>query len=307
MGSSNIETRPISPAKAWAFLIGTGAAIIFVLSIIFGSWYTIDPTERGVVLTFNEISGIAGPGLHFKMPFVMDVERISMQTYTEPVDNLEAGSADQQPAKMRVSATFHANPEKVAEIYSRFQTLEAAVDRIIKPRVQSRVKVVFGQYTAARTFSERAALNDSALRDLQANMDDLFIIEGVQIEDVSFDKAYTDSISGRMVEEVKVAKKQQELAKERIEAQIANTQADAQAYRVKAQGNAEAQAIKVRGEAEAAAIMAKAKALTDSPNLVNLTIAQNWKGDIPQTLFSGGSSTPIPLLPLGAPLLSASK
>jgi regulator of protease activity HflC (stomatin/prohibitin superfamily) len=43
-----------------------GAAAIAVgLAVAFGSWYTVDQTERGVLLRNGAIIGVAQPGLGF--------------------------------------------------------------------------------------------------------------------------------------------------------------------------------------------------------------------------------------------------
>lgn len=54
---------------------------------------------------------------------------------------------------------------------------------------------------------------------------------------------------------------------------------------------ADADAVRLKGEAEAAAIKAKSDALRDSPNLIELTKAENWNGALP-TNFVPGSATP---------------
>jgi regulator of protease activity HflC (stomatin/prohibitin superfamily) len=39
---------------------------LLVLTIIFGSWYTIDQTQRGVLLRNGALVEVVQPGLHFK-------------------------------------------------------------------------------------------------------------------------------------------------------------------------------------------------------------------------------------------------
>ena len=96
------------------------------------------------------------PGLHFKWPWIETVYKIDMQTHTKTYDKMEAYSADQQPANLRVSVTMHVAPDKVAEMYSRFGgDSEAAVQRLIAPHVFEKVKVVFGRYSG-RANSVRA-------------------------------------------------------------------------------------------------------------------------------------------------------
>ena len=49
-------------------IIGAAVAGLVALAIIFGSWYTIDQTERGVLLRTGAVIGTAQPGLGFKVP-----------------------------------------------------------------------------------------------------------------------------------------------------------------------------------------------------------------------------------------------
>ena len=60
------------------------AAVIGVIAIaaIFGSWYTVDQTERAVLLRNGAVIGTAQPGLGFKVPFIDSVEKISVRTFT---------------------------------------------------------------------------------------------------------------------------------------------------------------------------------------------------------------------------------
>ena len=50
--------------------------------IILGSWYTIDQTERGVLLRTGAVIGTAQPGLGFKVPLIDTVEKVSVKTIT---------------------------------------------------------------------------------------------------------------------------------------------------------------------------------------------------------------------------------
>ena len=43
------------------------AAVIVVAAIVLGSWYTVDQTERGVILRTGAVIGTAQPGLGFKV------------------------------------------------------------------------------------------------------------------------------------------------------------------------------------------------------------------------------------------------
>src|SRR5262245_20261536 len=83
--------------------------------------------------------------------------------------------------------------------------------------------------------------------------------------------------------------RQQELAQEKIKADIAVTQATGRANSIRAEAQAQADATTLRGNAEASAIKAKGEALAANPNLVALIQAERWNGVLPTTLVPGSA------------------
>lgn len=300
MGRMQPQAMEASPIR---FGITIGSLVVFVilgLTIFFGSWYTVDQTQRAVLLRNGAFVEVVQPGLHFKMPWVESVYKIDMQTHTKTYgqdaatnrDTMEAYSADQQPAFLRVSVTLHIAPDKVAEMYSRFGgDYEAALGRVISPHVYERVKVVFGQYTAAKAISSRGQLNADASASITQSIayDPVFIIESAQIENISFSTDYIHSVEQRMQAEVEVQRQQQNYQQEKIKADIAVTQATGRANSVRAEAQASADATVLRGNAEATAIKAKADALASNSNLIALTQAERWNGALPTTMVPGGT------------------
>jgi regulator of protease activity HflC (stomatin/prohibitin superfamily) len=285
-------------------LVIGGIVALFALFIVFGSFYTIDQTQRGVLLRNGAFVEVVQPGLHFKWPWIDAVYKIDMQTHThtwpERGTRFEAYSADQQPANLKVSVTLHVAPDKVSEMYSRFRgDIDAAIARIIAPHVNERVKVVFGQYTAARAISARGQLNADAARAMTEAIayDPAFVIESVQVEDIAFSGDYIKSVEARMQAEVEVQRYRQQLEREKVQAQIVVTQAQAQADAVLARAKADAERRILLGNAEAQAIKARGDALAANPALVSLVQAERWDGKLPVTMLPGGA---VPMINLPA-------
>lgn len=283
-------------------IIGAVVALIVILIIAGGSWYTVDQTERGVLLRNGAVIGTAQPGLGFKLPLFDSVEKVTVKTATYTWDKMNSYSYDQQPADLKVSVTLRAAPEKVADLYAKFGKLDAAVNQVVSPVVNQQVKVVFGRYTAVKAIQDRGPLN-SAIKDAISETlkyDPMIIIESVQLENIEFSQNYLHSIEQRMLAEVEVQKLQQNAEREKVQAQITVTQATAKANAVRAEAQANAEAtklngearasnIKVTGEAEAAAIKARAEALGSNPNIISLTQAERWNGVLPTTMVPGSA------------------
>ena len=266
-----VNYRPPSSTSVFRLGLGLLGGLVIVY-VLFASWYQVDQGERAVVLRFGATVGVSDPGLHFKLPWVDSVRTITLQTQNKRFQNLEAYSRDQQPADLTVSVTFQVSDPRA--IYEQFGDLEVATARLIDPRLIAGVKTIFGQYDAARAIQERAGLNnDFATAVTSAINGGPINIISVQIENIDFSDAYEQSVEQRMLAQVEIQKREQNLRTTEVEAQIARTKAEG-----------EAEATRLRGEAEASAIRARADALRANTDLVQLQAVEKWDGKLPTTM-----------------------
>src|SRR5690625_5489939 len=138
------------------------------------------------------------------------------------------------------------------------------VSGLIDRRVNEHAKTVFGLFNAQEAIQERGRLNQQVSAAITAALTGPIIVESVQVESVAFSEVYEASIEARMLAEVEVQKRTQELDQQRVQAQITVTMAQAEADARLAQAEAQAQAIRLAGEAEAEAIRARGDALRDN-------------------------------------------
>lgn len=108
---NNLPTPPKISNKA----VAIGATVVLGIFALASSWYTIDETERGVLLRNGALVGVIEPGLSFKVPFIESVKLISIQSQVTLYDRLQAYSKDQQAATLRVSVSWHVAPSEVAK------------------------------------------------------------------------------------------------------------------------------------------------------------------------------------------------
>src|SRR6201996_7801544 len=116
-----------APRFSWALMEGLmgftqrltmGAIVVVVLFLLFGingTWYTVDQGERAVLLRWGQAVGEEGPGLHFKMPFIEDVVKMSVREQKEEFKT-QAYSQDQQPATVQVSVNYRLPEANVMDI-----------------------------------------------------------------------------------------------------------------------------------------------------------------------------------------------
>ncbi len=283
--------------KLYRSLAVVVALALLAIFIVFGSMFTIDQGTRGVVLRMGAVAGIAEPGLGFKIPFIDRVVPINVQTNSVVYPDMEAYSRDQQLAEIDVSVTYRILPGEVDEVYAQYGSEEGMVTRLIDRRVNELAKTVFGQFNAGEAIQERGRLNQDVSQAITSALTGPLIVESVQVESVAFSEVYEQSIEARMLAEVEVQKRTQELDQQRVQAQITVTQAQAEADARVAAAEANAQAVRMAGEAEAEAIRAKGEALRDNPELVRLITAEAWDGQLPVTMVPGSA---LPFIELGA-------
>jgi regulator of protease activity HflC (stomatin/prohibitin superfamily) len=267
----------MSQAKA---VMGIGGAVVvglIALTVVGGSFYTVDQGERGVILRNGAVVGTAEPGLGFKLPIVDSIREINVQTQARVYEKVMVYSRDQQNANLQVSVNYRLATDQVEKIYSEFGGQDGIVTRLLDRQVPEEVKNVFGRFNAVTAIQERERLSREVQESIQkAASNTMLIVESVQVENIDFSDAYEQSIEQRMLAEVEVQKVQQNAEREKVQAEIAVIQARAQADAVKLQGDAEAHAINARG-----------KALRDNPALIELVQAEKWDGKLPTTMVPG--------------------
>ena len=273
--------------------VGGGIVSGFVgLGLLFGSWYTIDQGERGVITRNGAVIGTAEPGLHFKVPFIDSIHEISTQTHAQLYKDVMAYSKDQQVAGLTISVNYKVNPGQVENVYANYGNVESLVSRILDRRVYNESKDVFGKFNAISAIQDRPRLVaeiTNAIKQSTVDAGGIIDVESVQVENIDFSDAYEKAVEDRMKAEVEVARIEQSRRQEEIQAQIRVIKAQAEADSKYAVAQAEAKSIQVKGDAEAQAINAKGKALRDNPALVQLVSAEKWNGQLPTTMVPGAA------------------
>ncbi len=267
--------------------IGAGALALLALVLFLSTYYTIDQGERGVILLNGAVVGEAGPGLHFKIPVISRIEKISVQIQKEAFEKtaeadtrLQAYSRDQQPATIAMAVNYHVTD--ASAVYAQYGSLTNMKSRIINSRAYEQMKTVFGQFDAADAIQKRALLNAEVFAAIKSSVSGPVVIDSVQIEDITFSTQYETAVELRMQAIVKQQQAEADKQKRIIDA-------DASAYEVKAAADARAHQIEVQGKAEAGAIQARGDALRNNPGLPTLVASEKWNGVLPTTMLPGNS------------------
>lgn len=272
-----------------AGLFGLAVSVIIGITVVFGSWYTVDDGYRGVLLRNGAYVSVAEPGLNFKTPWIEDVIHVSVRDGVRSYDNFEAYSRDQQNATMKVTVNYRIPADKVREVYTQYGGEEQLLSRLLDRQVFDKVKTAFGQFNAASAIQDRARLNAEASSMITQSISGPIIVSSVQLEDIAFSAQYEAAIEERMKQEIEVQRLEQQAKQAKVQAEIAVTEANARADAVRAEAQANAEAVIMKGDAEAKAINARGRALRENPDLVGLIQAERWDGKLPTQMVPSGT------------------
>ncbi|ACI52125.1 band 7 protein [Gluconacetobacter diazotrophicus PA1 5] len=294
----NYAASPKSLARYGVIAIGG----LVILSLLSGSGYTIDQKNIGVVTRFGAVSRTAGPGLHFKLPWIESVTEYSTAIQQVEIQKSEVFTADNQGVDVTMLVQFAVPDSDVRNLYEHVPYYE----RRIYTLANDRMKSAFGKRQVADVPRSRAQIEGEIKSDVAAQAMALYGIEvsEVQITDLDYTAAFRNAIDMMTKAKAEVTRSEQLRQKALIDAErqqiAARANADAavagaegEARSIKARSEAEAAATRIKGEAEADAIRAQAAALGASPEYVSYTQAKRWDGKLPSTILG---SQPMPML-----------
>jgi len=283
--------------KAAFKVVGGIIVAIIILIAIFGSWYTIVPGERGVLLTLGKPD--AQPtteGLHFKIPFVQKVIKMDIQTQKYDA-KASAASSDLQVVSTDIAVNYHLASDSVVRIYT-----ELGFDygtRVIQPAVQETVKAATAHYTAEELITKRNLVKD----EIDKSLSDRLLPRGIIMETTSitnfdFSEQFNQAIEQKVTAEQNALTQKNKLAQVQYEAQQVVATADGQRDAAIAAAEAEAKQKILVAESEAKALELQKTQIT--PELLQLRaievqskLADKWNGQLP--MYNLGSNS-LPLL-----------
>lgn len=245
--------------------------VFFALIVFFGSWVIVSPGEQAIKVTLGKVqNGTLAPGIHFKLPLVTSVHKVSVQTQTDH-DKLPAASSDLQDVEIEVVVNWHVNPENVANIQIQYQGIKNYTLSVIAPMVRDAVKATSARYTAENLVKQRDQYASDVANLLKETMASKGgVSERVSIVNFSFSKSFIEAIEAKVVAEQDALAAKNKLEQVRFEAEQRVTAAN--------------------GEAKAIAIQAQAIQNQGGAEYVNLKSVEKWNGVLPTYMM--GNSVP---------------
>jgi len=272
-------------------------AVVLLVIIVFlaNSIVQVQEGSVGVVRTWGKVQDSPrNPGLHFLVPVMQTVEKVSTKTQAISVDS-ESASSDLQTVTTKITINFYFPGNMAPKLVSNVGNT-AEVERIIlRPAVQESLKAVTAKYRAENLISQREKVSQDVNETLSAyvaslmkarNIEGAVNIQRVAITDFSFSKEFNQGIEKKVVAEQDALRaeneKKQKITTAEAEAERVKLQADADAYQVTKAAEAKAKQIEMESIAKADAIAREGEMLTKYPRIPEMRKVERWDGVLPR-------------------------
>jgi regulator of protease activity HflC (stomatin/prohibitin superfamily) len=205
---------------------------IFALSVVFGSFFTVETAQVAIVQRLGKFARVAGPGLNWKTPWIETVvQRMSLKVQQFDV-KVETKTQDNVFVQIPVSIQYKVIPESV----------EAAFYKLTDPvkQIESMVyNVVLGHVPKMKlddTFLNQAAIANDLRDNLDASMKEYgYSIVKVLISDIVPDQKVKAAMN-----DINAAQREREATVSRAETNklllVKQAEAEAESKRLQGEG-----------------------------------------------------------------------
>jgi regulator of protease activity HflC (stomatin/prohibitin superfamily) len=294
--------------------------VVVIAIFVLDSYFVVEPTEMAGVRRLGQVitKEPLGPGLHFKSPFIDQVDRLQVSLDTFKLDRLTVNTIDNQPIAVTVGLTYRIPPQAVLPLlYEVGRAGNFDITENFERIVADRTAKIFAQQNTTRISENRDQILNTLKSVLSKDLGTLYHIEVVdfQIAGIIYSDSFRASVEAAVKAKNEAVAAENTVNRIRFEAQQAVERAngeaaarlkladaDRQSTILSAQGRAEG--IRLEGESRATVLRVNAEILKTSPLVVELAKADRWNGTLPLTLLEGTSSVPLLSVP---PIESAEK
>ncbi len=238
------------------------------IALVAASTFYVDEREKAIVFKFGEIvNSSLKPGLHFKVPFINNVQFFDARVQTLDADPELYLTGEKK--NLVVDSFVKWRVRDVHQYYTRLQGRKANARSRLSQRVNDNLRKEFGQRTVQEVISgDRRKIMDVVRIRMDEDAASLGIeIIDVRLKRVDLDPAISERVYDRMnAERSRVAKELRAQGEEEAEKIRANADRKSQILLADADRDAE----KVRGEGDAVSTDTYARSFGKDPEFYNL-------------------------------------
>lgn len=244
--------------KKIVYQILTTIIVIIVITAVFSNLYIVHPNEYKIVKEFGKIVRVVDtPGLHFKIPFIQNVDTLPKQILLYDVPPAEINTLD----KKRIMVDYYSmwritDPEKMIETLRTINGAEARLGDIIYSSIRTELgKLEYGEIInhTIKSRGDADIIVEQKVNDiLKSNSNGIEVVD-IQMKRADLPASNEQSVYKRMISE-RESKAQEYLSQGDAEATKIKATTDKDVKETMARADSEAKEIIAEGEKEAAKI-----------------------------------------------------
>ena len=261
--------------KAAFGLVLMAIVLISAILVTAGAIVIIPAGNRGVLLTWGQVSGIMDEGLHFIMPVMQSA--ILMDVTIQKAERPEStASEDLQEVTTTLAVNYRLNPGFVDAIYRDLR--QDYVTRVIQPNIEETIKATTAQFKAEELITKRAEVKLKFEEILKERMAPYHIdVLSVAVTDFQFSREFTQAIEAKVTAQQRALEAKNKLEQIRYEAQQQIIEAEAYYNATIVRAQADAESLRLRREQL-------------DPQILQWLALEKWNGILPY--FFGGEAVP---------------
>jgi regulator of protease activity HflC (stomatin/prohibitin superfamily) len=206
--------------------------VVFVASMVFGSFFTVRTAEVAVITRFGKVLRVAEPGLNWKWPFVDSVTGTVSLRVNQITLRMETKTKDNVFVSIPISVQNRVRPENVFDAYYKLtnpvQQIQSYVEQVILGHVPG--------MTLDEVFASQSGIAAAVKRELDADMAGF----GYEIVNVLVTDIVPDAKVKSAMNDINAAQREQVAANARGEAEkilvVKKAEAEAESKALQGQG-----------------------------------------------------------------------
>lgn len=255
-----------------ALLVGVLLVMLIGMILFFAGSTTVPTGHIGVVTLYSKVQErYLDAGFHLVKPFVESVHDVDIRTQKYQAA-VEGSAKDLQIVDIIMSINYQIKPEKASTLYAKVGANYN--DTILNPALQSGLKAAIARFTAEEMVTKRDEVARTITEELNARLEEYFIISAVNLENIGFTDEYNKAIEAKTTNEQKALaeKSQLEIIKVQNEQKINTAEAEAKIRELQSQSVTEKSLEQLRLE-------------------IQREMIQKWNGQFPSTMLGDDLNT----------------
>ena len=214
------------------YLIPLGALALIVLTLILGSFFTVNTAQVAVITRFGKFLRVADPGLNWKVPYFDSVAGMVSLRVNQISLTMETKTKDNVFVTIPISVQNRVRPEKVFDAYYKLSDPTAQIKSYVEQVILGHVPGM----TLDEVFASQSSIAAAVKQELDADMATFgFEIVNVLVTDIVPDQKVKSAMN-----DINAAQREQVAANARGEAEkilvVKKAEAEAESKALQGQG-----------------------------------------------------------------------